>query len=64
LTGWWTTRTTSDAPARAVRDLLGPVLRPVVDGDDLELVGDRGQRRERLRHQALEVGLLVVRREE
>ena len=47
-----------------VGDLAGPVPRPVVDGDDLELVGERRERRQRLLHEALEVRLLVVGREE
>ena len=40
------------------------VLRAVVDRDDLERVGEGRQRLERLLHEALEVGLLVVGREE
>ena len=47
-----------------VRDLPGAVLRAVVDGDDLEGLGERRQGRQRLLDQALEVGLLVVGREE
>ena len=46
------------------RDLAGPVLRAIVDGDDLERLGDRRERRQRLLHQRGEVRLLVVRREE
>ena len=39
-------------------------LRAVVDRDDLERLGERRQGRQRLVDQALEVGLLVVGREE
>ena len=47
-----------------VRDLAGAVLRAVVHGDDLERLRDRRERLERLGDQPLEVGLLVVGREE
>ena len=50
------------------RQLVGdgrrPVARAVVHGDDLELLGQRRQRRQRLVDQGLEVGLFVVGREE
>jgi hypothetical protein len=49
---------------QAVRDRGGRVLRAVVDGDDLEAVGERRQGVERLQHERLEVRLLVVGREE
>ena len=47
-----------------VGDLGGPVLRAVVDGDDLELVGEGRQGRQGFRDEGLEVGLFVVRGEE
>ena len=64
LVGWWTARTTSGWRPRAVGDRRGPVARAVVDGDDLERLGERRQDRQRLLDEALEVGLLVVGREE
>ena len=48
----------------AVGDGRGPVLRAVVDGDDLEAVRESRQRDQGLLHERLEVGLLVVGREE
>ena len=47
-----------------VRDARRAVAGAVVDRDDLEHVGQGRQRLERLGDQALEVGLLVVGREE
>ena len=47
-----------------VGDLGRPVGRPVVDGDDLEPLGDPRQGLERLLDQPLEVRLLVVGGEE
>ena len=47
-----------------VGDGRGGVARAVIDGDDLERVGEGRQRLERLLDEALEVGLLVVGREE
>ena len=47
-----------------VRDLAGPVPGAVVHGDDLEDLRDGRQRLEGLLHEGLDVGLLVVGREE
>src|SRR6185369_596006 len=47
-----------------VRDARRLVPGAVVDNDDLERLGERGQRGQRLRDEALEVGRLVVGREE
>jgi hypothetical protein len=47
-----------------VGDLGGSVARPVVDGDDLERLGNPGQRREGLVDETLEIRLLVVGRKE
>ena len=52
------------APRQIVGYRRCPVLRTVVDGDDLESGRQGGQRRQRLVHEGLEVGLLVVGREE
>jgi hypothetical protein len=49
---------------QAVRDRRRGVTRTVVDGDDLELIGQGRQGDERLLDQRLEVRLLVVGREE
>jgi hypothetical protein len=47
-----------------VGDGCCPVLRAVVDDDDLELLGEGRQGGEGLLDEAAQVGLLVVRREE
>ena len=49
---------------KPICDLACLVTRPVVDGDDLKRLRERGQRLERLGHKGLDVGLLVVGREE